>query len=295
MKAIIFVWLCLFCSANAVAQAIVPDWATDANLSEAELIRGIVAADDPATVKAANRVLFKKIGAEGIHRLLTHNSDSIALRAAWQEVSLTVPEMEQSRAGRPDRQKLAWFIGFLEGRTRVKAPQWWIEAMLESEAGRRDNIFPGQAKLPAYHDAGLGWSRAPLDTTLVDKDGTVTLRVGEATVAIPGGLLQRDDAGKTMSNVSGLVTKSRCYLAIHDEVGFPYTLACIDRSSGKVRWKADAWGCYIGGTGGQFDSAITVTEQDDRVIVFGGATTGFHVEGFRSDDGKNLFRVSNSF
>jgi hypothetical protein len=92
-----------------------------------------------------------------------------------------------------------------------------------------------------------------------------------------------------------LVSRSRCYVAIHDDVGYTYRLVCIDRSSGSVRWEAKVWGCWIGGASGEFESWVTVTEQDDRIIVFGAANTGFHVEGFRCDDGANLFRVSNSF
>ncbi len=184
----------------------------------------------------------------------------------------------------------SWKAAFMR-----KAPQWWIDAMVESKANRRDNIYPDMSKKQMYHEAGLGWSRAPLDTTLEEKDDKTILRVGKATVPMAAGLLEKDGAGKVRSDVSAFFTASRCYVAIHDDVGFPYVIACIDRSSGEVRWKSDVWGSYVGGTGGQFDSWITVTEQEDRVIVFGVATTGFHVEGFRSDNGANLFRVSNFF
>jgi len=62
-----------------------------------------------------------------------------------------------------------------------------------------------------------------------------------------------------------------------------------------VLWVADVWGCWWTPSSGQSDQWIEVTEQDDRVIVFGVASTGFHVEAFRAEDGANLFRVSNSY
>ena len=38
-----------------------------------------------------------------------------------------------------------------------------------------------------------------------------------------------------------------------------------------------------------------VVEEGQRVVVFGAGSTGFHVEAFRKDDGRNLFRFANSY
>jgi hypothetical protein len=295
MRALVFTLLSFLCSASALAQLHFPERATDFGASEADLIRGITITDDPGAAQKAYRILFKKIGADGIHNLLVHTSDTIAIRAAWEEVNLTVPEMEQSKVLRPDRHKLDWFIGFLVGRVHVKPPQWWIDAMVESKANRRDNIYPDMSMKRMYHDSGLGSIRAPLDTTLTEKGGNVVLRVAGESVAFPMELLRKDDAGKATGSVSAILSPSRYYVAVHEDVGYPYRLACIDRASGKERWSAKTWGSWAFNADGVFDCWITVTEQDDRIILFGAASTGFHVEGFRSDDGRNLFRVSNTF
>jgi hypothetical protein len=296
MRSLAFAWLSFFCSVSAFAQLHLPNWATDDSASEADLIRGITTTDSPGAAQSAYRILFKKVGADGVQALLTHKSDTIALRAAWEEVKLTVPEKEPPSTIHPDRHKLHWFIGFLEGRVRVKTPQWWVDAVVESKASSRDNFRPGMRQKQMYHATGLDSVKAPLNTTLEAKEGKLLLRIANESVSLPAELLHKSDDGKFDDDcVSAILTRSRCYFAVHDDVGYPYRLACIDRSSGNVKWKTDVWGSWIGGFGGQGYSWITVTEQEDRIIVFGVAVMGFHVEGFRADNGGNLFRVSNSF
>jgi hypothetical protein len=277
------------------AQLHLPKWATNEAASNEKLLRGISDADDPGTVQAAYRTLFKKLGPDGVHELLTHRNDSIALRAAWEEVNLTLPVKEPGEVLVVDRHKLDWFVGYLEGRVRVRAPEWWKEAMLGSKANRRDNVYPAIHERPFYHDTAVDFAKAPSGTTLVRTDGKLNLRIGTDAAVLPDEILRKDDAGKLSDNITALFTPSRCYVALHDDVGYPYQLVCIDRSSGHLKWKADAWGSYIGGASGPFSSRVAILEQDERVFVFGVATTGFHVEGFRSKDGSNLFRVSNSF
>jgi hypothetical protein len=82
---------------------------------------------------------------------------------------------------------------------------------------------------------------------------------------------------------------------VHERVGYPYDLVCIDRTTGKALWKSKVFGSWWYGASGQHMMWVTVTEQDKRIIVFGSAGTGAHVEGFRAEDGKNLFRFSTSY
>jgi hypothetical protein len=94
---------------------------------------------------------------------------------------------------------------------------------------------------------------------------------------------------------NGRPTRTRCYVAVHDPVGCPYRLAAVDRQLGEVRWVTKVWGSWWGDATGQHHQWLEVTEQGDRVVVFGRASGTFHVEAFRADDGANLFRFSNSY
>src|SRR5262249_37561015 len=103
------------------------------------------------------------------------------------------------------------------------------------------------------------------------------------------------DRGQLCCHVSALMRASRCYVAVHEDVGYPYDLACIDRGTGKVRWKSEVFGTWWGGATGIHEMCVTITEQNKRIVLFGSAATGIHVEAFRPEDGVNLFRFSTSY
>jgi hypothetical protein len=259
-------------------------------------IQEVLHADDAWRAHPKYRALFKMAGIEGLQALRLHRKESIALQAAWEEVALTVPEKEPKRTVRPDRHKLDWFLGFLEGRARVQIPHWWAEALLDVRANRRDNIYALMPKEADYHEAGLDNAHAPCDTALKRVAGKVVLKIGKDSLAIPEDLLDKSDCGKVSSNVSALFGPRRCYLAVHEDGGFPYQLACLDRESGKVIWKAGVWGPRWGLTAeGIHYMRVAVTEQDNRVVLFGLGTTGLQVEAFRAENGRHLFRFATSY
>ncbi len=124
---------------------------------------------------------------------------------------------------------------------------------------------------------------------------SVIYRVGEDKVTIPEEIKERGDGGTFVVNVSGSFTDKYCFLAVHDDVGYPHQVGCIDRISGKLVWKSTACGTWWGNVTGGFTSWVSVVPTDDgRVFVFG-AATGFYLHGFRASDGKSLVRFSSNF
>jgi hypothetical protein len=237
------------------------------------------------------RSLFAKAGEDGLRKLQLHTNDGVALYAAWQEVAMTVPEVHPGDATRlrPDRHKLNWFLGFLEGRLRIQAPPWWGEMLLDMRANHRENIYSGQPKERPYHKAGIDHALAPLDTTLEREGGKIIMRVGKESVLIPESLLNISD-NQLVCNVSAFVKPQRCYIAVHGDGGEPFKLACIDRMTAKILWQVEVWGTWWGKSSGPQRMWVSVMEQDKRVLVFGAAGNGLHVEAFHIDDGRNLFR-----
>ena len=205
-----------------------------------------------------------------------------------------MPEKEGKKQYQPDQGKLNWFLGFLEGRARIQPPDWWIKVLLNARANCRHHFyfdlpennhydFPRKT---LYHDAGLNNFVAPLDTTLHKEGDKSVLQVGKESVALPGAVFDND-----MNNaVSALVTPGRCYVAAHWSIG-GYSLFCLERSSSKVLWKTTVLGGFTGGLGGFAEQWVTITKQGDRIVVFGCALD-IYVEGFRADNGVNLFRFS---
>jgi hypothetical protein len=252
-------------------------------------IQDILKTKESSKVAQKYRTLFNKVGPKGIRTLQAYPQEGIAIQAAWEEVTLTIPEKEPKR---PDADKLKWFLEFMERRGSVKAPRWWSEALLNSDANRRDNIYPGEPKEKPYHRLGLDYTAGPLDSSLKRGRDTVELRIGEDSVPIPQGLLLKDDFGKLCCGVSGLISHSRCFVAVHESVGYPYQLACIDRETAKTLWESQVFGTWWGSASGIHCMWVAVTEQNNRIVIFGSAATGMHMEAFRPEDGKNLFRFS---
>lgn len=234
------------------------------------------------------------ISADDLPRPRTSTDDSAALRAAWDSVAETVPIKQGAAQYQPDAQSLAWFLGFVEGRTRVAPPNWWSKAVKGAQAGRRDSIRPGRLPdPPVYHRATFDFVRIPIDATL-EKDGNLILyRVGDNKLGIPEELLDRADNGQLGCEISGCFTDRHLFVAVHSDIGSAHDVACLDRASGKLVWKATACGCWEGSATGQHASWVSVVPtDDDRVFVFGAALTGFYLHGFRASDGASLVRFS---
>jgi hypothetical protein len=77
--------------------------------------------------------LLETVGPD-VRHFSNHEHDGIAIQAAWEEVTRTRQATEPDRKWRPDKHKLSWFVGYLEGRTRISAPDWWVQTLLDTQA-----------------------------------------------------------------------------------------------------------------------------------------------------------------
>ena len=270
-----------------------------------DAIVGAKGPDDRAfgpTASEGFAALFKKVGRAGIPALRAHSDDSISLQAAWQDVVITVPEKESRPAVRPDHDKLVWFLGFLEGRARVRAPKPWADSLLESRAFGRNDIYPGRRSdddwVDDHHKSGLDFVSTPRDTSLKQDGDRIILQIGTESRPFPSAILTenfgKDPDGKLSGSVSGLITHNRSYIAVHDHSGYPHKLYCIDRFSGKTSWKTNVWGNFWGDMGGPGTAWVSLVESDGRIFVFG-SSIGMNVEAFRVADGKPLFRFATTY
>ena len=105
--------MCLTVCSGLLAQEASPNRSriqgTDFSAAEEALIRAISAANSPATegpdiitvftdarweIGETYQGLVNAVGATGLRKLRMHRWPTVALRAAWDEVALTVPEAE---------------------------------------------------------------------------------------------------------------------------------------------------------------------------------------------------------
>jgi hypothetical protein len=288
-------------------------------------VQAVLSADEARTAAERYGELFNSLTTEGLKKLQTHSSDTIAIQAAWEEIERGLPMKSDSEI-RLDRDKLARFLGFLEGRGRARAPRWWAEAILDARAYGRGNVYAGGYEIdiidlfgnrdrdasrpkaiwpPPEASIGKHQGKTIVRTGLVNQDywnllaakyrGNAVSQSGLATAPIPSDLPKKLGVGSRKDGLSALITSSRCYVAAYEDWGYPYRLACVDLPSGQLRWITGAWGSWWYCASGINKQFVEVIEQQDRVVVFGITAGGFHVEAFRKDDGVNLFRFSNSY
>jgi hypothetical protein len=259
-----------------------------------KLVRAVVAAKNWDNAAAAYRELLGAASNADLQRLKRGPSDSVAVQAAWEEVERSLP-VAPARTVRPERDRLARFIGFLEERARVRAPGWWAEALLDARANRRFNVYGGGINIRSGAQVMPKGALTPDPAAFARVGGKLVVRAGSTSAPVPEDLPEKlEGQGVPPSSVSALITRHRCFVAVHDSLG-PYRLAAVDRPLGKVRWVTQVWGSSWANATGQHHRFLEVTEQGDRVVVFGIETTGFHVEAFRAEDGAALFRFSNFY
>jgi hypothetical protein len=242
------------------------------------------------------RSLFAAAAAADLETLRTIPDDSIAIQAAWESVVVTVPAEPSKEPIRLDDEKLSWFLGFLEGRARVSVPEGWRELILNARANRRDNIFLGEPKSVPYHDVVADRVKCPTNASLQTSDNAVVFRIADDTITLPEKIIRRDIRGDLYFNISGCFTSERCFVTVHNDLGRPHDLVCIDRATGKLLWKSTACGCCWNVVYGGGNCWVwVVATSDGRVLVFGAESLGFYVHCFDASDGKSLLHFSSRY
>jgi hypothetical protein len=266
----------------------------DATAPIDKLVESVAAANSPVDAAKAYQSLFAAVDKDGLRSLQTNPNDGVAILAAWEEVVRGLAD-QPAKDTEPDHDRLMWFQGFLEGRGRLRAPRWWAETLLDSRIrGRRGIDFVG----PRFRKTEVESPKPaepPPRAKVEYEDGKTIVRVGSESAVIPDDYRGQFKPQGPVEAYSALITPARCYIALHDEWGRPYTLVCVDRKSQKVIWASKVWGTFwYGGSTGRSHQWIEIVEQGDRIAVFA-ATRDVHVEVFRCDTGANITRFSNAY
>jgi hypothetical protein len=254
-------------------------------------IQSVISAKNASEAAKRYEALFQGRDSKEIHGLICNDHTGIALRAAWEEIRRTLPETEEQHAVHLDPYRINYFLGLVEGRLRVDMPDWWRESLLSAKAYRRSNVFfPCKGK--AYHNTGDGFS-CPTGTSIQVRNGTYILEVYKQSITLSSELVEeaKDDG----SCVSAIINSQEAYVAIHSSRCLPYCLFCIERKSARVLWKARAWAAgpkiYIG----KGCHSVSISAQDDRVLLLGAGDDCIYAEAFASKDGANIFRFSTGY
>ena len=252
--------------------------------------------------------LFEDASKKRLELLSKHKNDSIANHSAWQLVRFPVlVGPDEYRVTQTDEKRLQWFLRFFEERNRIPIPHWWKTGILRS----RDTVIHGPAEKP-LKDVSPGkpskqpynkpkdyssdeW-RYPKNATVTVKDGVIKYVEEQNEIELPKDLFDQSDFNIAMStNISCTFTQSNCLVAIHSDMGSPHLVACIDRLTNSITWKAEACGCHV--LGGIMESWVSlVATIDGRLFCFGSSSCGgIYVHEFDVSTGKTLMQFSNNY
>jgi hypothetical protein len=257
-------------------------------------IQRVLTAESGQAAREAYKALFRQVTPEEIRRLKVDEHDSIALRAAWEEVRLTLPQYEQSALIHPDRRILQSFLGFLQGRLRLCPPKWWEELLLDCRAYDRSSI--------SFSFFKPELTQVPSPDLVIPIKGPDVSQVAEAlgiTERVPRpfpGSMQDLRQGPRLSQSECRVHDKR-YVADQDSsFCTPYSLYCVQSKTGKAIWEASVWAAnrdmFYAGRAFHW---VEVVADEDRVVVFGAGFDAVYVESFNAKTGANLFRFSTSY
>jgi hypothetical protein len=234
--------------------------------------------------------LFRRVGPAGIRELKKHKNPGVALRAAWEEVRLTVPKKELS--GVPvDADALQRFLNVAKEQLPLLIPDWWQKALLSARANRRDNI---SFRLPKkmYEDAGAGL-RAKPEIGVAKQAKGLLVTIGDESVLLREAIVEES---ASRDHLSALFGANDAFIALHRATGQGYPLHCINRKTDKVKWNATVWadGGGLIVYSGTHRHSVSIIAGKQQVLVFG--CSGFlYMEAFNTDDGAALYRFSTRY
>jgi hypothetical protein len=229
----------------------------------------------------------KKIRLDGVRELETDPHPAIAMYAAWEEAISDLDDKPARLATQLDL-RLERFLGFVEGRLSVNAPEWWKESLLSIKGRRRTLLAP----LKSDFDAVAAEHMKDFRQEKRDGDVVVVTR-GMETVPIPLDLMKF--AKEMRVGVMPTVAGGNWYFTSTWSLPFSSYLYKVNPVNGKVIWETVVWGQLwrpIGLTGGGYRHYHAVHVSQGRVIVFGAGNYAVYVEGFDERTGKCLFRFS---
>lgn len=237
--------------------------------------------------------------------LCHHKNDNVALLAAWQRVARTIKPTEVSQ--KIDPLAMQRYLGFVEGRLRLKIPKWWYFEMSRAHSFNPRTILTykleGSKHFPFYSPRFPFVFPAILKglKVVVDKKKpSLTLKFGKDEIRIPNKLvkLKKKIRDKTIDDYvySGMIYKNKCYFVFGSYNESPFvTLWCLSMINSDVIWSRS----NVGIPTKEYSIAnfpetpwVTLHVYGNEVYAFGATGLTFFFESFDLNTGKRRIHFS---
>jgi len=257
----------------------------------ARLVRAVAEAKTPEEAAKGLTKLFKGADRKKLERLKLVKEDGVAIRAAWAEIASggfprKGKQPELGAIQRVDTNAAARFLGFVEGRLAVHIPRWWEEGVRDSFDGGDGRLFAGE---PTESDP----PQLPAEKVIKVEKGVSKLRWGSDTLVLPPDVLE---SLRQPRIVSACVTRDTWLLVGCSIAQVSYPLICVDRRSGKTKWRSTVCGESVDAfTSGPSWHCVSVCCNGDRVFVFGLEGFTAYIEVFDANTGRNILRFASHY
>jgi hypothetical protein len=264
--------------------------------------------------KEAGRAYGALFTSSDAHALTNDKNLGIALQAYWRinhvqtvlrsgepdgdppELSVNPLRLSETHVNR--------FLGFFEGRTHIRVPAFWEEALLNwqywpsEQAQAEAEFFQGELGISPAKLNGLRLCsginlRKDNDMVMIDLDPTQEKDEARLPIRV------FDIPSESFPEPNSCDVEIHATLAVvamyHSDISEGYVLRGVDIRSGKVLWENKGWGAGREGGGGSFYNYLQVRIQDALVIAFGESATGRYAEAFDCSSGEAIFHFSTNY
>lgn len=277
-----------------------------------KLEKTITTSKDMDKVAEATTVLIRLAMPNRLEELVHHKNDSIALLAAWQRAVRTANPDSFTKWANDldrsiDRRALQRFLGFVEGRIKIKLPVWWDHSIAQAGVWTQQYVKSTYSKgfleeRPFYVDkkykcmiskgARVVFSKKDDKTTFIT--GSDKIVVSKKTHNKQAFWELRYNAEYNMYSVTA--ADEYIVLGVHTP-GALSCISCHNRRTKKILWikrvrSADAKPYILNLI--MLDYVSTIVYEDE-VYLFGNNGAGFYIESFDLKSGERQLRFSTGF
>jgi hypothetical protein len=241
--------------------------------------------------------LFKILSTDQIRDLKEHEHDTIAIAAAWHEVretfaETTKPDTLPQCGAKIDQAALERFLGFVEGRLRIRLPKVWQESCRHPRVYSPRSIRIQTFKYWPRHSTDAGFS-APLSVQATKEDGRVTVNTDVGECQLPKSVLSKKDL--LAGSLAAAIDTEYCVCAFYNEIGYGYKLHCVNLKKESVVWTKPVFAGFYGGVSGTgYQSRVSIHLKAGHAFVFGTCLMGSYVEVFSLKTGQPTCRFTSA-
>lgn len=232
---------------------------------------------------------FRDMSDEDLLELKCDRSDTIAVRAAWDELRRTFPVAGDS-ASLAQSEPMQRFFGFIEGRLECNVPFWWEEEFSGMQVWSQDTwTFSGYDFPKDEGSSSDGRLIAVVDGSehvLSYED-----RGDLAEFVIPS------DMAEGAYSIAARYHDGYVFVALPEEVPFPFAIHKLSCSDSEIVWSShvDATASGLVYSGRPLHNIADIVVSGDSIVVFGIINVEAYIVRMNTHDGSVDFRFSTSF